>query len=96
MYISTTILLFLGLPRGAQLWFILLIGFIIFGAARLPKIMRNLGKGVHSFKQGMEEAKAEMNKPIKSADEIIREREAAANGSITSTAKAKDSDGPNA
>ncbi len=95
MSISTTILLFLGL-RGAQLWLLLLIGLIIFGAARLPKIMRNLGKGVHSFKQGMEEAKAEMNKPVKSADEIIREREAAANGSITSTAKAKDSDGPNA
>lgn len=95
MSISTTILLFLGL-RGAQLWLILLFGLIIFGAARLPKIMRNLGKGVHSFKQGMEEAKAEMNKPVKSADEIIREREAAANGSITSTAKAKDSDGPNA
>lgn len=95
MSISTTILLFFGL-RGGQLWFILLLGLIIFGAARLPKIMRNLGKGVHSFKQGMEEAKAEMNKPVKSADEIIREREAAANGSITSTAKAKDSDGPNA
>lgn len=95
MSIFTTILLFLGL-RGAQLWLLLLIGLIIFGAARLPKIMRNLGKGVHSFKQGMEEAKAEMNKPVKSADEIIREREAAANGSITSTAKAKDSDGPNA
>ena len=95
MSISTTILLFLG-RRGAQLWPLLLIGLIIFGAARLPKIMRNLGKGVHSFKQGMEEAKAEMNKPVKSADEIIREREAAANGSITSTAKAKDSDGPNA
>ena len=95
MSISTTILLFLGL-RGAQLWLLLLIGLIIFGAARLPKIMRNLGKGVHSFKQGMAEAKAEMNKPVKSADEIIREREAAANGSITSTAKAKDSDGPNA
>lgn len=95
MSISTTILLFLGL-RGPQLWLLLLIGLIIFGAARLPKIMRNLGKGVHSFKQGMEEAKAEMNKPVKSADEIIREREAAANGSITSTAKAKDSDGPNA
>lgn len=95
MSISTTILLFLGL-RGAQLWIILLIGLIIFGAARLPKIMRNMGKGVHSFKQGMEEAKAEMNKPVKSAEEIIREREAAENRNITSTAKAKDPDGPNA
>jgi len=26
--------------------------------------MRGLGKGVHAFKQGLEEAKEEMNKPI--------------------------------
>ena len=29
--------------------------------------MRGLGKGVHSFKQGMEEAKREINKPIDEA-----------------------------
>ena len=28
--------------------------------------MRGVGKGVHSFKQGMEEAKREINKPLDS------------------------------
>lgn len=92
---STTVLipLLFGL-QGAELIFILAIGLLIFGAARLPKIMRNMGRSVHSFKQGMEEAKAEMNKPVKSADEIVREREAAER-KVTPTAAAKDTDGPN-
>ena len=76
MSTTTLIPLIFGL-KGAQLIFILAIGLLIFGAARLPKIMRNMGRSVHSFKQGVEEAKAEMNKPVKSADEIVREREAA-------------------
>ena len=41
-------------------FFILAIGLLIFGAARLPKIMRNMGRSVHSFKQGVEEAKADL------------------------------------
>lgn len=93
MSTTTLIPLIFGL-KGAQLIFILAIGLLIFGAARLPKIMRNIGRSVHSFKQGVEEAKAEMNKPVKSADEIVREREAAEH-KVTPTATAKDTDGPN-
>ena len=93
MSTTSLIALLFGL-RGAELIFILAIGLLIFGAARLPKIMRNMGRSVHSFKQGVEEAKAEMNKPVKSADEIVREREAAEH-KVTPTAAAKDSDGPN-
>lgn len=67
--ISTTLpLFFMGL-RGSQAIFILIIILLIFGAARLPKIMRNLGKGVHSFRQGIEDAKEEMNKPIVKHDQ---------------------------
>ena len=81
MSTTTLIPLIFGL-KGAQLIFILAIG------------LRNMGRSVYSFKQGMEEAKAEMNKPVKSADEIVREREAAEH-KVTPTAAAKDSDGPN-
>lgn len=59
--------------RGAQLFFIIIVILIIFGAARLPKIMRNMGRGVHQFKQGLEDAKAEMNKPIRRADDRYRD-----------------------
>ncbi len=64
----TTIPLFLGM-RGAQLIFIIVVILLIFGVARLPKIMRNMGRGVHQFKQGLEDAKEEINKPIRRADD---------------------------
>lgn len=89
---TTLIPLIFGL-RGSQLIIVLVLGLLIFGAARLPKIMRNMGRSVHSFKQGMEEAKAEMDKPVKTADEIRREREQAERP-VTPTAAAKDTDGP--
>lgn len=60
--------LFFGL-RGGQLIFVIVLVLLLFGAARIPQIMRNLGKGVHSFKQGIEDAKAEMNKPINRASD---------------------------
>lgn len=67
----TTIPLIFGL-RGPQLIFILVVILLIFGASRLPKIMRNMGRGVHQFKQGLEDAKEEMNKPIRRADDRYR------------------------
>lgn len=93
MNFTAIIPLFFGL-RGAQFWIIAGIALFIFGTARLPFIMRNLGKGVHQFKQGVEEAKAEMNKPVKSAEQITREQEEEEQ-SIKTTAKVKDTDGPN-
>ncbi len=59
----TFILAFLGL-RGPQLIFIAVIVLLLFGAGRIPQIMRNLGKGVHAFKQGIEDAKEEINKEV--------------------------------
>lgn len=70
MTLTALIPLFFGL-RGAQLFWVAMIALLLFGAARIPYMMRNLGKGVHSFKQGIEDAKAEMNKPIQKADEQI-------------------------
>ncbi len=60
-------LAFLGL-RGPQLIFIAFVILLVFGAGRIPQIMRNLGKGVHAFKQGVEDAKAEINKEVKPAE----------------------------
>lgn len=60
--------LFLGL-RGWQLIIVLLLILLLFGAKRIPTLMRSLGKSVHSFKQGMADAEAEINKPIKKESE---------------------------
>ena len=54
--------------RGAQLIVVVLVVLLLFGVNQIPKIMRNLGKGVHSFKQGLEDAKEEINKEVKKAD----------------------------
>lgn len=60
---------FIGGLRGWQLIVVVLLILLLFGANRIPKLMKSLGKGVHSFKQGMEEAKREINKPIEKADD---------------------------
>lgn len=56
--------LFLGNIRGWQLVIILVVVLLLFGGKKIPELMKGLGKGVHSFKQGLEEAKQEMNKPV--------------------------------
>lgn len=63
MNIALIIPLFLGL-RGAQLIIVLLLILLLFGAKRIPSLMKNLGKSVHSFKQGVAEAEAEIKKPV--------------------------------
>ncbi|MDE6043062.1 MAG: twin-arginine translocase TatA/TatE family subunit, partial [Muribaculaceae bacterium] len=54
--------LFLGNLRGWEWIIILLVVLLLFGGKKIPEQMRGLGKGVHSFKQGVEEAKREINK----------------------------------
>lgn len=60
----TTLPLFLGNMRGLEWIIILLVVLLLFGGKKIPELMRGLGKGVHSFKQGLEEAKREINKPV--------------------------------
>lgn len=65
MDIITMIPLFIGGARGAQLLIVILLVILLFGSKRIPSLMKNLGKSVHSFKQGMAEAESEMKKPVK-------------------------------
>lgn len=61
---TAAILAFLGL-RGPELIFVVILAILLFGGvSKISSLMRNLGKGVHSFKQGIEDAKEEMNKPV--------------------------------
>jgi sec-independent protein translocase protein TatA len=43
------------LPGGGELWVILLLALLFFGASRLPGIARSLGRSVNEFKQGMKD-----------------------------------------
>ena len=49
----------------------MLIVLLLFGGKKIPELMRGLGKGVKSFKQGMNEVEEE----IKNADPIDDKKE---------------------
>jgi len=50
-----------GLPGGAEMIIILVIGLLLFGS-RLPSVGRNIGKSITEFKKGMKEAGEELSK----------------------------------
>lgn len=56
--------LFLGNLRGWEWLIIFLAILLLFGGKKIPELMRGLGKGVHSFRKGVQEAKEEMNRPL--------------------------------
>ncbi|MBQ9073743.1 MAG: twin-arginine translocase TatA/TatE family subunit [Muribaculaceae bacterium] len=41
---------------------ILVVILLLFGGKKIPELMRGIGKGVKSFKQGMNEVTEEINK----------------------------------
>lgn len=65
----TLIPVFLGNLRGMQLIIVLIVVLLLFGGKKIPELMRGLGKGINSFKQGLNEAKEEINKPIETPAE---------------------------
>lgn len=60
----TTLLTILGLVGlGTQeLLIIALIVLLLFGARKIPELMRGVGKGIRYFKEGMKDAGDEINK----------------------------------
>lgn len=66
---TTTILpLFLGNLRGWEWIIILVVILLLFGGKKIPELMRGLGKGVKSFKQGMKEAEDDIRDAVKDDD----------------------------
>lgn len=62
MNILTLIPLFLGNLRGSEILIIALIILLLFGGKKIPELMRGIGKGVKSFRQGMNEINNEINR----------------------------------
>lgn len=60
--------LFLGGLRGSEIIIIALVILLLFGGRKIPELMRGLGKGVKSFRQGMKEVNDEINSD--SSDEV--------------------------
>ena len=54
MMLGLKTLLFFGLG-GQEILLIALVVLLLFGGAKIPELMRGMGKGVKSFKEGMTE-----------------------------------------
>ena len=59
-----TELLFLGSIGMPELILIALVVLLFFGGKRIPELMKDLGKGVKGFKEGMNGIEEELNKPL--------------------------------
>lgn len=62
MYTLGLIPAILGL-RGWEWIIIAVVILLLFGGKKIPELMKGLGKGIKSFKQGLNEAKEEINRP---------------------------------
>ncbi len=67
---------FISMPRGWEWLIILLVILLLFGGKKIPELMRGVGKGIRSFRQGMEEAKEEMRKPLDKDSKTEKDKEA--------------------
>ncbi len=58
-------LILFGMPTGSEWIIILVIVLLLFGGKKIPELMKGLGKGVKMFKDGVNEAKAEIDDAAK-------------------------------
>lgn len=54
--------LFLSGFKGSEIIILALLILLLFGGKKIPELMRGLGKGIRSFKDGMKDVSEEINK----------------------------------
>ncbi len=59
--------LFMNLGTG-EIIIIVFVVLLLFGGKKIPELMKGLGKGVRSFKQGMNDITDEINRPLDNDD----------------------------
>ena len=76
--LNSILLLFGNLGTG-EIIIIALIVLLLFGGKKIPELMKGMGKGVRSFKQGMNEVQDEIKKSTEDDElaELNRKREEA-------------------
>jgi len=60
--------LFLGSLGFWEIFLIVLVIVLLFGGKKIPELMRGVGKGVKSFRQGMNEVEDELKEVTKDLD----------------------------
>lgn len=66
---NTTALLFMGIGTQEFL-FLALIILLLFGGKKIPELMKGIGKGVRSFKEGMNEVEDNLKEADQKKEEI--------------------------
>ena len=51
-----------------ELILIALVVLLFFGAKRIPELIRGMGKGVKSFKEGLNDIEKQINEPVSNDD----------------------------
>lgn len=69
--LSSHSLLAIGMPGIPEMLIIMAIFLLLFGGAKLPALMRNMGRSVNEFKTGIKEAPADRGIEDDSDDESI-------------------------
>ena len=65
MAIYAFIPLFLGNIRGWEWIIILVVVLLLFGGKKIPELMRGIGKGISSFKEGLRDTKNDIEQEIR-------------------------------
>ena len=60
----TNSLMFIGNLGTGELILIALVVLLFFGAKRIPELMHGMGKGVKSFKEGLNDIEKQINEPV--------------------------------
>lgn len=61
----------LGLP---EILLIALVVLLLFGGKKIPELMKGLGKGVKSFKDGVNGLDEDINKPLENNEKEINKK----------------------
>lgn len=58
----------------SEIIIIVFVILLLFGGRKIPELMKGLGKGVRSFREGMNEVSKEINDPKEESDRNVPEK----------------------
>lgn len=61
-------ILAIGMPGGMELFIILFVVLLLFGAKKIPDLARGMGRGIREFKDATKEIKKEVDDASKEID----------------------------
>ena len=56
------------IPQGQEWLIILVVVLVLFGGAKIPQLMRGLGRGVSEFQEGIRETKDKFGQGLRDAE----------------------------